>query len=77
MYNLDLAKLIRALPEGVVHAVAFTLVDSMGVVPQTRGERVLELAERFPEQGAELRALALRVGFDPQLKARRCLPRAS
>lgn len=77
MQNADLAKLIRALPVGVAHAVAFTLADAVSSPKQDRGERVLELAERFPDQGAELRALAIRVGFDPEHKARRCLPRAS
>lgn len=77
MHSAELAKLIRALPVGVAHAVAFTLADAVGWPEQMRGERVLELAQRFPQHGAELRALALRVGFDPQLKSRALLPRPS
>lgn len=74
--SADLANLIRALPPGLVHVVAFTLADAVTWEGQARGERVLELAERYPDHGAELRALALRVGFDPQFKVRAYIPAA-
>lgn len=77
MHSVELAKLIRALPVGLAHAVAFTLADAVSWPEQARGERVLELAERFPDHGAELRTLALRVGFDPEHKARACQARHS
>lgn len=77
MHNTDLARLIRALPSGVVHVVTFALAESASWPKQARGEYVLQLAEKFPAHGAELRALAMRVGFDPQHKALRCMPRPS
>jgi hypothetical protein len=76
--QVELANLIRKLPVGVAHSVAFVLADSLALPKQTRGARVLELAECFPAHGVELRSLALRCGFDPShhIARARLLPRA-
>jgi hypothetical protein len=68
MHSPETAEVMSSLPNVVAEIVRATIAT-----PGTKhvvGSRVLELAEMFPQHGAELRRLALLTGYNSLHKVR-------